>query len=152
MSIADAALPEFSPTMRGYDRRQVMDYLQRLREYAAELETRLQLVEAERADAQARLARVTAEVTHAGAGPDLAARLRPVLGVPPPGPAPAPPQPTPRPAPPSPGSRNLPDPAPTPAAQVVTAPTARSELDPDTLVLLLRARDSLQAAIDASTA
>lgn len=148
MSIADAALPEFSPTMRGYDRRQVMDYLQRLREYAAELETRLQLVEAERADAQARLARVTAEVTHAGAGPDLAARLRPVLGVPPPGPAPVPPQP----APPSPGSRNLPDPAPTPAAQVVTAPTARSELDPDTLVLLLRARDSLQAAIDASTA
>jgi len=132
MSIADAALPEFSPTMRGYDRRQVMDYLQRLREYAAELETRLQLVEAERADAQA--------------------RLRPVLGVPPPGPVPVPPQPTPRPAPPSPGSRNLPDPAPTPAAEVVTAPTARSERDPDTLVLLLRARDSLQAAIDASTA
>jgi hypothetical protein len=49
MSIRDSDLPEFSPAIRGYDRRQVDDYLRRLREYAMELEDRLRAVEAPRA-------------------------------------------------------------------------------------------------------
>jgi hypothetical protein len=69
MSIRNTALPEFSPAMRGFDRRQVMDYLQRLREYAAELEERSALAEQALADERAEVERLRTALA-AGGPPD----------------------------------------------------------------------------------
>jgi hypothetical protein len=68
MSIRDASLPEFSAAIRGYDRRQVTDYLQRLREYVAELEDRLHLTEAEAAAERDRLHQLRAVLAQVRAG------------------------------------------------------------------------------------
>jgi len=63
VSIRDAGLPEFSPAIRGFNRRQVLDYLQRLREYAAELEERVGIVETELAAERERTVRTQAAAT-----------------------------------------------------------------------------------------
>lgn len=83
MSITDADLPEFSASLRGFDRRQVTDYLIRLREYAAEMEQRARLAEgaaSTETGLRDRLAAVAAEARAAGLdGPELLARVEALL-------------------------------------------------------------------------
>ena len=83
MSITDADLPEFSTSLRGFDRRQVTDYLIRVREYAAEIEQRARLAETAAStdgSLRHRLAAVAAEARAARLdGPELLSRVEALL-------------------------------------------------------------------------
>jgi cell division septum initiation protein DivIVA len=80
MSIRTQEFPEFAPALRGYDRLQVDGYVERLREYALEVEDRAISAEAALADLQQETVELRRQVAAAGGG-ELPQRLAHILDV-----------------------------------------------------------------------
>jgi cell division septum initiation protein DivIVA len=80
MSIRTQEFPEFAPALRGYDRLQVDGYVERLREYALEVEDRAISAEAALADLQQESGDLRRQLAAAGGG-ELPQRLAHILDV-----------------------------------------------------------------------
>ena len=78
MSIRQQDFPEFAPAIRGYDRLQVDDYLERLREYTVEVEDRALTAEGSLGQAEQELADLRRQLAANGGG-ELPARLEHIL-------------------------------------------------------------------------
>ena len=80
MSIRTQEFPEFAPALRGYDRLQVDGYVERLREYALEVEDRAISAEAALADLQQESGDLRRQLAATGGG-ELPQRLAHILDV-----------------------------------------------------------------------
>jgi cell division septum initiation protein DivIVA len=80
MSIRQQDFPEFAQAIRGYDRLQVDGYLERLREYAVEVEDRALGAEAALGQAEQELAELRRQLAASGGG-ELPARLEHILAL-----------------------------------------------------------------------
>jgi cell division septum initiation protein DivIVA len=80
MSIRDQDLPEFAQGLRGYDRVQVDEYVQHLRDYATELEDRAINADTNLANCRDELVELRHKLLEAG-GAELPARLAHILDI-----------------------------------------------------------------------